>query len=272
MKIIVTRGIGGHGYRQPENIEPTRILSLYPYPNYPNQFKTIWYCSRFCHTRLGLNPSLAGLKHLNRLEQVLARSEWHNPEIQEGLMLDSIGRVIEGTMSNLFFIKDRTLITSPLFYSGIPALCVSVSCIWRAPMIFRLRSSILCKKICWQQTKYSSPIPLSGFGLLGNYNKKYLWSVNMANLYGLVGAIFVKTHLKVTLGVLGLVCVSAAIWGWMAFQQALDKPLTPQDKLLVEFQRVRLLIKSLPVCSSNSWILVPFGLKRSLIAITWRGN
>lgn len=52
----------------------------------------------------------------------MARAEWHEPEIQEGLMLDTLGRVIEGTMSNLFFIKGQSLITSPLTHSGVAGI------------------------------------------------------------------------------------------------------------------------------------------------------
>ncbi|MEQ1638389.1 MAG: aminodeoxychorismate lyase [Methylococcales bacterium] len=122
LKIIVTRGSGGRGYRQPDRILATRILSLHPYPDYPLSFKQQGVVIRFCRMRLGLNPSLAGIKHLNRLEQVLARAEWQDPGIQEGLMSDALDRVIEGTMSNLFFIKDQALVTSPLTFSGVDGI------------------------------------------------------------------------------------------------------------------------------------------------------
>jgi 4-amino-4-deoxychorismate lyase len=65
---------------------------------------------------------LAGIKHLNRLEQVLARSEWDDPEIAEGLMLDTEGRVVEGTMSNLFLVRDRTLLTPDLSCCGVAGI------------------------------------------------------------------------------------------------------------------------------------------------------
>lgn len=74
---------------------------------------------RLCETRLGSNPSLAGIKHLNRLEQVLARQEWLNPEIHEGLMLDGENRVIEATQSNVFLLKDGVLYTPELSSSGV---------------------------------------------------------------------------------------------------------------------------------------------------------
>ena len=133
LKLILTRGSGGRGYRQPDTIQTTRVLSLHPYPDYPDSYKDFGISARFCDTRLGLNPGLAGIKHLNRLEQVLARAEWSDPAIQEGIMLDMNDHVIEGTMTNLFYIKNNTLYTASLTLAGvagiirgiIQALCAS---------------------------------------------------------------------------------------------------------------------------------------------------
>ena len=122
LKIIITRGSGGRGYRQPETLQPTRILSLHPYPDYPQNYAEQGIIARICTTRLGLNPCLAGIKHLNRLEQVLARSEWSDPTIQEGLMLDINDNVIEGTMTNLFIIKNNCLYTAALTQSGVAGI------------------------------------------------------------------------------------------------------------------------------------------------------
>lgn len=122
LKVIVTRGIGSRGYRQPEIIQPTRIISLHPFPDYPDSYQQQGINIRFCKTRLGLNPDLAGIKHLNRLEQVLARAEWTDPAIQEGLLSDVLGRVIEGTMSNLFFVKTNVLYTAPVTQSGVAGI------------------------------------------------------------------------------------------------------------------------------------------------------
>ncbi|TAN70970.1 MAG: aminodeoxychorismate lyase [Methylobacter sp.] len=126
LKIIVTRGSGGRGYRQPDVIQPTRVLSLHPYPDYPENYREQGIVARFCTTRLGLNPSLAGIKHLNRLEQVMARSEWNDQAIQEGLMLDGNDHVIEGTMTNLFYIKNDRLYTSALTQSGVAGIIRSI--------------------------------------------------------------------------------------------------------------------------------------------------
>lgn len=120
LKIIITRGEGGRGYRLPGPGNPvTRILGTFPWPAHPEKNYTEGVALKICKTRLGENPVLAGIKHLNRLEQVLARSEWDNPDIAEGIMLDADDNIIEGTMSNIFIINDNDLATPDLSYCGI---------------------------------------------------------------------------------------------------------------------------------------------------------
>jgi len=121
LKVILTRGSGGRGYRQPDTIQATRIVALHPYPNYPEHYKTAGIKVRFCDYRLGINPALAGIKHNNRLEQVLARAEWQD-EYQEGLMLNLNEHVIEGTMSNLFVLKNQIIYTPEIKFSGIKGI------------------------------------------------------------------------------------------------------------------------------------------------------
>ncbi len=119
LKLILTRGPGNRGYRFPEVTTPTRIFSLYPWPEYPESYREAGVKVRICAIRLARNPALAGIKHLNRLEQVLARNEWVDPEIAEGLMLDTEGYVIEGTMTNLFLVQEGILITPDLSQCGV---------------------------------------------------------------------------------------------------------------------------------------------------------
>ena len=119
LKILVTRGSGGRGYRPPAEPAPRRILMRSPWPDYPGYYWTEGVRVRHCRTRLGENPALAGLKHLNRLEQVLARAEWDDPEVAEGLMCDATGRLVEGTMSNLFWVRDGVLHTPDLSRCGV---------------------------------------------------------------------------------------------------------------------------------------------------------
>ncbi|MGQ0594205.1 MAG: aminodeoxychorismate lyase [Gammaproteobacteria bacterium] len=119
VKLIVTRGVGGRGFRPPDPTEPTRIFARYPWRSYPAALYRSGIVARVCTTRLSRNPVLAGIKHLNRLEQVLARREWVDPEVHEGLMLDTGGRVIEGTMTNLFLVRAGRLVTPDLSECGV---------------------------------------------------------------------------------------------------------------------------------------------------------
>jgi 4-amino-4-deoxychorismate lyase len=122
LKIIVTRGGGGRGYGPPGEVHPSRIVVRFPAPNYPESYSRQGVAVRICDTRLGINPALAGLKHLNRLEQVLARAEWRDPAIHEGLMCDTEGRVVEGTMSNVFAVRDGRLLTPELSRCGVAGI------------------------------------------------------------------------------------------------------------------------------------------------------
>jgi len=93
------------------------VLSLHALP--PSEGRPKPVRVRLCRTRLGLNPDLAGLKTLNRLESVMARAEWRDEGIWEGLMRDVEGSVISGTMSNVFLRRGSTLMTPALDRCGI---------------------------------------------------------------------------------------------------------------------------------------------------------
>lgn len=138
VKIIVTRGSGGRGYRAPAMVEPTRLVVRYPFPDYPSSHATEGVAIRLCDTTLGCNPRLAGIKHLNRLEQVLARSEWDDDAIAEGIMLDGEGHLIDGTMSNIFLVVDGVLHTPELSRCGVEgvmrAAVIEVACQQSIPL------------------------------------------------------------------------------------------------------------------------------------------
>ena len=119
LKIIVTRGDGGRGYGSPEVVTPNRILTLHERPAYPAMFYREGIPSYICIRRLAHQPDLAGIKHLNRLEQVLLRSEVAATPYPEGVAQDLYDNVIEGSMSNLFMVKNGKLITPDLSRCGI---------------------------------------------------------------------------------------------------------------------------------------------------------
>ena len=121
IKVIVTRGSGGRGYRPPLPAEPTRIVSRHDWPAYPSDYATDGIRLGLCETRLSINPRLAGIKHLNRLEQVLARGEWGD-EYAECLMRDTEDYVVCGTMTNLFVLREGGLVTPPIDRCGIAGI------------------------------------------------------------------------------------------------------------------------------------------------------
>ena len=118
-KLILTRGDSQRGYAPVAGAAPRRILQGGPLPSYPVQHAELGVQLFPCQTRLGEQPLLAGLKHLNRLEQVLARAEWQGGEHAEGLMRDGQGRVVEGVYSNLFLVRDGVLLTADLSRCGV---------------------------------------------------------------------------------------------------------------------------------------------------------
>ncbi|MEW5704597.1 MAG: aminodeoxychorismate lyase [Pseudomonadota bacterium] len=116
LRIWLTRGRTDAG--KPESPEPTRVLRLSPFPNLPDVAEK-GVRARLCQTRLGRNPALAGIKHMNRLEQVLAAREWTDTAIAEGLMLDTDGNLVEGTKTNVFFVNGERLLTPELRAAGV---------------------------------------------------------------------------------------------------------------------------------------------------------
>lgn len=117
IKIIITRGVGGRGYK-PTIQTLTRIVQKFPWPEYPDSFVERGINVTQCDFHLSRQSKLSKIKHLNRLEQVLARSEWED-EYQEGLVCDEAGNIIEGTSANVFFQTKDGLVTPKLDLCGV---------------------------------------------------------------------------------------------------------------------------------------------------------
>jgi 4-amino-4-deoxychorismate lyase len=119
IKLILTRGTGSRGFARPVDARPTRIVQAFALPDYPAAYSTEGIKVRWCSLKLGHQPRLAGIKHLNRLENVIARAEWSDPGIAEGLLMDETGWVVGGVMSNILVIRGKTLFTPDLSQCGI---------------------------------------------------------------------------------------------------------------------------------------------------------
>lgn len=117
IKIIITRGSGERGYLPPVPCTPLRVVEARAHVPIADAGRGI--AGHLCRIRLSQQPVLAGVKHLNRLENVLARAEWTAPDIREGVLQDEQGFVIGGTMSNLFIAEKRKLFTPRLDRCGV---------------------------------------------------------------------------------------------------------------------------------------------------------
>ncbi|MGN6328216.1 MAG: aminodeoxychorismate lyase [Rhodanobacter sp.] len=119
VRIAWTRGVGERGYSPPTVATPTRVVAAFPPPPMDAAAHAHGVRTRMCTLRLAEQPQLAGMKHLNRLEQVLARAEWSDPAIAEGLLCDGDGRLVSATMANLFAVIDGELATPSLQRCGV---------------------------------------------------------------------------------------------------------------------------------------------------------
>ena len=123
VKIIVTRGVAtARGYRPSGDELPTRIVTAYDWPAAPGAEFRVGLSTVPVNT----NPLLAGLKHLNRLEQVLAQRSAAAANLHEALMCDERGQVVCGSMSNLFLLQGDDLLTSPDDACGVAGIMRSL--------------------------------------------------------------------------------------------------------------------------------------------------
>ena len=102
VKIVLTAGTGGRGYATPEKIKPSVICTFSDLPRDLFQQRQRGIAVRCCHYKLPINPALAGIKHLNRLDQIIARAEWRNPDYSEGLIFSTEDILVEAISANVF--------------------------------------------------------------------------------------------------------------------------------------------------------------------------
>lgn len=121
IKLSLSRGNSERGYLYDATSSVTRVTAAFDFPSYSAEnLKGIK--ATICKTPVSMNTALAGMKHLNRLDNVLARNEWIDSEIAEGFMFDNQGHVIEGTMSNVFCVLGAELYSPLLEQSGVAGI------------------------------------------------------------------------------------------------------------------------------------------------------
>lgn len=121
-KIVLTRGVGGRGYDGTACHQTNRIISLSPYPGHYVGWQQQGIAIGVCQQRIGDSPMLAGLKTLNRLEQVLLKGELAQQGAVEGIVLNCRGFLVEGVSANLFWRRDMTVFTPDLSHGGVDGI------------------------------------------------------------------------------------------------------------------------------------------------------
>jgi len=120
IKVIVTRGVAvARGYGVSGREIATRLVFRYPWPGEDPAAARDGVTARTARLRLGENPALGGMKHLNRLEQVLARSEAPVEDAAELVVFSSSGNLVSGSMSNLFLVQNGRLRTPRVDVCGV---------------------------------------------------------------------------------------------------------------------------------------------------------
>ena len=122
LKVIISRGSGGRGYSAANCLHPTRLLSVSAWPVHYDGWRREGITLELSPVRLGRNPQLAGIKHLNRLEQVLIRTHLEQTDADEALVLDSEGFITECCAANLFWRQGKDVFTPRLDQAGVNGL------------------------------------------------------------------------------------------------------------------------------------------------------
>ncbi|WP_322405783.1 aminodeoxychorismate lyase [Idiomarina sp. PL1-037] len=116
-KIIVTRGYGGRGYGFSDGSEANEYIQI---SDAPGNLKPV--SLGVAELNLARQPKLAGLKTLNRLEQVLLSQECRASEYDDLLVCDSEGNVVEAIQGNVFWYKQGQWYTPDLSFSGVQGI------------------------------------------------------------------------------------------------------------------------------------------------------
>lgn len=182
LKVIVTRGEGGRGYTPPTPARSTLLMQWHQLPADIAQHARDGIDAIICCHPLSVNPVTAGLKHLNRLDQVLASAELSRvnavlPTVREGLMFDIDGNLVEGTRSNVFVVINNQLCTPDLGRAGVEGVLRN-----HLIEVFESRGfDVVIRHIHQQEIKHCSEVFVCN-SVFGVWPVMRLISVGMSNM------------------------------------------------------------------------------------------
>ncbi|MCL1045187.1 aminodeoxychorismate lyase [Shewanella electrodiphila] len=119
IKLLLSRGVGGRGYAAPTSPDITEVISLHPIPDIYAQWQSKGITLSLSPVTLGNQPLLAGMKHLNRLEQVLIKQQTLPKNTDDWLVLDADNCLVESSMANIFIVKDNQVKTPAMSQNGV---------------------------------------------------------------------------------------------------------------------------------------------------------
>ncbi|MFY8272572.1 aminodeoxychorismate lyase [Pseudoalteromonas sp. SSDWG2] len=155
LKVMYTRGNGGRGYTPPSDAQPTRVVRLLPYPESYHEIGKVGVTLSVAKTRLAQQPLLAGLKTLNRLEQVFIKQEAAQQSSDDLLVLDTTDNVIETSSANLVMYHQGQWFTPELTQAGIQGVYLShlqhrlaiTSCKLSLAQLFTMEAVFCCNSL-----------------------------------------------------------------------------------------------------------------------------
>jgi 4-amino-4-deoxychorismate lyase len=121
LKVVVTRGVGGRGYSPTGATNTSVVVSRHNYPSQYNEWQNGIELG-VAETRCAVFPSLAGLKHLNRLDNVLIKQEIDERRLVDAVVLDADEMLVSASAANLFWYKDSCWYTPSVERAGIAGI------------------------------------------------------------------------------------------------------------------------------------------------------
>ena len=123
LRLVLSRGVGVRGYSPKGAERPTLVMSLHPVPTSgpPQRWRLV--TTPF---RLPADEPLSQFKTCNKLAQILARAQADAAGADEALLMNTEGRVVEASSSNLFWLVDRAVCTPPLAAGVLPGVTRAV--------------------------------------------------------------------------------------------------------------------------------------------------
>lgn len=194
LKIIITRGEGTRGYKPQYNLQSTRVINYFPWPKDIEQRAIAGIKVFLCQTPLAKQPYLAGIKHLNRLEQVLASMEWDGQLFSEGLMFDTDGYLISGTKSNVFLISSGKIITPNIAESGIDGIIRQQVLLMATELQLELEIKHLTKTDLLNADEVFVTNSITGIWPVLNWNPNKRWPITRLLQHGLQQRMEQDTH------------------------------------------------------------------------------